>query len=322
MEQLEVWEDGDCLSATPLRPCWYPARLDEATFGLVILCLMTLKRAWPVVKSQQTDVIIACANSMAMAALILRFIGKTRKVVCLVSDYFPPYGKLHVRIYRRIGGFITSLLCRLADEAWTVSPRIPTVRANPRNFLVPLYIDDESMPLGQRAEIVYIGMPSPDHAVDDLFDICRRHNIRLNIVGSSAYLQSIKHLAPADTVFHGFINDPVQIKAICARCFCGYAVYRNTGPQNYSYYGVPSKILNYLASNTPVITTNTADFSQYIEKFGIGRTVEPKKEEIEGAVLELKNRPGEFYEAINRFRETWNAGVERFHRERMETLLQ
>lgn len=320
MEQLEVWDGGECVAVSQPRSVPYSAFLDEWTFGFLAF-MITFKYAWPVIKSKRTDVIIACANSMALAALFLRWFGRTRKVVCLVSDYFPAHGKLHVRIYRRISGLITSSLCRLADEAWTLSPRITTVKANACNFLLPLYINNECVSPGLRDEIMYIGIPSPDHALEILFDISRRYGVRVNIVGESPYLQSIKHLAPADAVFHGFISDPVRIKDICSRCFCGYAVYRNVGPQNYSYYGIPSKTLNYLASNTPVITTNVADFSQYFEKFGIGRIVKPETEDIERAVLELKNRQRDYYEAINRFRDSWNAGVEKFHHDRLELLL-
>lgn len=322
VERLEIWESERCTFSGPERR--FKARfgfLSQATFGIPE-SLAAFRHCWPVLKKQRTDVIIACANPLVLTALFLRLLGKTRRVVCLVSDYFPPQGPLSVRVYRRISGGLTRWLCRLSDEAWAVSPRIPTVQANPRSFVVPLYIDDGGVPPGTRAEVIYIGMPTPDHGLDLLFEICRRHGLRLNLVGESPYLQSIKHLAPPDTVFHGFITDPETIKRICARCFCGYAVYRNVGPHNYSYYGVPSKTLNYFANNTPVITTDTADLSQQIEKYGIGHVVEPALEPIEAAVLDIKNRFGEFYAAINRFRSHWNAGVEEFHRERLAALLE
>jgi hypothetical protein len=44
-------------------------------------------------------------------------------------------------------------------------------------------------------------------------------------------------------------------------------------------------------------------------------------EQIEQAVLDIRARFPVYYEAINRFRETWNAGVEQFHRERINELL-
>ncbi len=319
-EHVEIWQNGRHLESTPPKKSIRWAFLDEMTFGSV-LALTTIKRGWRVMMSQRTDVTIGNVNSMAAAALFFRAIGRTRKAVCLVCDYFPPHQKLHVRIYRRISTFITRCLCKWSDEVWYVSPRIPTVQVNPRHFVIPLYINDENVPCLPRQEIGYIGMPSPDHALEILFDICRRHQIRLNLVGDSAYLKSIRHLAPPDTVFHGLVSDPAKIKEIFSRCFCGYAVYRNLGPHNYSYFGIPSKILNYFANNTPVITTNTADFTKHINPSGIGQVVEPQPDQIEKAILDLKARPADYYDAIQRFRKTWNEGVEQFHQERLAALL-
>ena len=319
-EHVETWEDGQCTDSTTPKPSHFFKHFDEALFGLP-MSLNALKRCWPTVKNQQTDVIIASANAMALAALFLRAIGKTRKVVCLVGDYFPPHGTLAVRVYRRIFGYMADWLARCSDEVWSISPRIPLASANSRNFIVPIWIDDAGCPRLTREEIGYIGMPSPDHALEILFEICRKHGFRLNIIGDSPYLQAIKSSAPPGTVFHGLISDQTKISGILSRCFCGYAVYRNTSPQNYSYYGFPSKTLSYLANNTPVVTTNTAHFMQDIDQFGIGRVVDPQPEQIEKAILDLKAGALDFYDAINRFRKTWNADVEKFHRERLAVLL-
>lgn len=320
-EHVEVWQEGQRVQSTLPKKSICLGYLDQGTFGLV-MALTTLKRAWPVMKSQHTDLVIASANSMVMAALFFRAIGWTHKVVCLVGDYFPPRGTLAVRVYRRIFGYLTDCLMRRADEVWSISPRIPMPCANFRNFIVPVWIDEMDCPRIAREEIGYIGMPSPDHALEVLFEICRKHGFKLNIIGDSPYLQTIKSSAPPGTVFHGLISDQAKISGILSRCFCGYAVYRNTGPQNYSYYGFPSKILSYLTTNTPVVTTNTAHFMQVIEKFDIGRVVDPQPEQIEKAIFDLKARPAEFYEAISRFRETWNADVEKFHRDRLAVLLE
>jgi glycosyltransferase involved in cell wall biosynthesis len=320
-EHVETWEDGQCVHSSPAKQSLRLPFLDEMTFGLV-QTLTTIKRAMPVMRTQKTDVIIASANSMALAALFFRAIGRTKKVVCLVADYFPPHRKFSVRIYRSISAWLTRRICQLADEVWCISPRIPTAKVNPRNFVVPLYVNSENLPPCPREEIGYIGMPSPDHALDMLFEIARKHGLRLNIIGDSPYLQTIKSSAPPRTVFHGLISDQAKISGILSRCFCGYAIYRNVGPQNYSYYGFPSKIFYWLASNTPVLTTHTAHFTQKITEFGIGQVVEPNLEHIEKAVFDLKTRYADYNEAINHFRETWNDGVEKFHRERLAVLLE
>lgn len=315
IQHVEVWEAGRCLFNGPETNVVSSRRFDECTFASLTF-LRSLARFREQLRGEKADVIIAANYCMGLAAIWLRRRGKARRVIVLLTDYLPPRGSFLVRLHRRITTALNRFAAQHADEVWSVSPRIPTNQVNPKNFVVPICLDDNLVPAGQREEIGYIGFPSPDHALDILFALCRKHSLRLNIVGNSPYLQTIKHLAPADTVFHGTINDNLKIKEILARCFCGYAVYRNTGPQSYSYYGIPSKTFYCFASNTPVVTTQTAHFTQEIENFGVGRVVEPHAEEIEKAVLQIKEQFSRYYEAIARFRQTWNAAAEQFHRER------
>ena len=320
IEHLEIWERGQRVFNGPETKIQQPRLVGELTFGL-FSALRILKRYRADMAGQSCDLVITSAYVQTVVGLWLRATGKTRKVVCVISDYLPPRGRLIVRIHRRITGGLTRLVARLADEVWAVSPRIPTARANPRNFVLPLLIDNNRTPPDGRDEIGYIGFPSPDHALDVLFEICRKHGFKLNVFGDSPYLQSIRPLAPPGTVFHGITNDNVKIGKVLARCFCGYAVYRDTSPNSYSHYGIPSKCLQLFASNVPVVTTNTAHFTQYIGQSSAGCVVEPAPAEIERAVLDIRARFPVYYEAINRFRETWNAGVEKFHHDRIGELL-
>jgi glycosyltransferase involved in cell wall biosynthesis len=316
----EIWEKGIRTYNGPETKNSEPRIWTELTFGLLSIPRQ-IRNYRQITGNQPCDLVITSAYGQTFAGLWLRAIGKTRKVVCIVSDYLPPHGKLSVRIHRRITGFFVRMAARLSDEVWAVSPRIPTVKANPRNFVLPLLIDDNSAPAEGRNEIGYIGFPSPDHAIDILFEICRKHNFKLNIFGESSYLQEIKHLAPPNTVFHGVTNDTRKISDVLSRCFCGYAVYRDTSPNSYSYYGVPSKCLQLFANNVPVVTTNTAHFIQNIASFGAGRVVEPIPEQIEQAVLDIRARFPVYYEAIDQLRKTWNRGVIQFHQERIAELL-
>jgi glycosyltransferase involved in cell wall biosynthesis len=319
IQHVEIWENGQCTFRGPETSVVSTRKLDEITFSSFTM-LRSIARCRENTRGQKVDAIIAANYSMGLAALLLRAFGKTRRTIVLLTDFLPIRGSLAVRLHRCLTGWLGRFVARHADEVWTVSPRIPMVSENPRNFVAPIVLEDNGTPAGRREEIGYIGFPSPDHALEILFDVARRHGLRLNIIGQSPYLDAIRAQAPAGTVFHGTLNDPVKINEILARCFCGYAVYRNTGAQSYSYYGIPSKTFYYFASNTPVVTTNTAHFTQNIEKFGVGRVVEPQPEQIEAAVLQLKEQFQQYYEAIQRFRQTWNAAVEQFHRERFSDL--
>ena len=317
----EVWETGKRTHNGPEIRTHQSRLLAELTFGLPGV-FRNLKNYRRLAGGKKCDLVITSAYVQTLAGLWLRATGRTRKVVCIVSDYLPPTGPLSVRVHRRITGFLTRLAARFSDEAWAVSPRIPTVKANPHNFVLPLLIDDNQAPPEGRDEIGYIGFPSPDHALDILFEICRKHGFKLNLFADSPYLQSIRHLAPPNTVFHGITNDNVKIGEVLSRCFCGYAVYRDNSPNSYSHYGVPSKCLQLFANNVPVVTTNTAHFTQYIASSGAGCVVEPVPELIERAILDIRARFPIYFAAINQLRDTWNAGVRQFHRERIGALLE
>jgi len=320
IEHHEVWENGVRTFNGPEVKIQQSRLLAELTFGLSALPRW-LRGYRAAVPGGQSDLVITSAYGQTFAGLWLRLTGRTRKVVCIISDYLPPHGRWSVRVHRRISGFLTRLVARFADEAWVVSPRIPTMKVNLNSFVLPLWIDDNCAPQDGRDEIGYIGFPSPDHAVEVLFEICKKHGFKLNLFGDSPYLQTIRNLAPADTVFHGITNDNVKIGQALARCFCGYAVYRDTSPNSYSYFGIPSKCLQLFASNVPVVTTNTAHFTQNIAEAGVGCVVNPTLEEIEKAILDIRARFSAYYEAISQFRRTWNANVEKFHDERFRMLL-
>ncbi|MEI7728356.1 MAG: hypothetical protein WCO56_02245 [Verrucomicrobiota bacterium] len=181
-------------------------------------------------------------------------------------------------------------------------------------------INESARVEGARAEVVYIGYPSEDHALEILFEICKRHQWKLNIIGDSPYLQSIISLAPPGTVFHGVQSDNRRIQEVIVRCFCGYAVYLCTGPASYSYYGFPSKTLAYLSNDTPFVTTDTNFFSAEFERFQIARVVEPQMAAIEEAMLQIRAHYSEFAEAIRRFRKDWNSDSLKFHQDRFTEL--
>jgi glycosyltransferase involved in cell wall biosynthesis len=320
-EHMEIWEYERRIYCGPEIKTSGIRWLDEHLFGFISF-LSTIWLALRFSKGAKIDLMVTGFHSSGVAVLLLRWFGKVRKITFFIIDYMPPkIGKWHVRLHRLIIQLVIRFVTKQADEVWLLSPRIKTTHPKISCFVVPMYISFNPTSAGAREEIGYIGHPSYDHALDILFAICKKHSFRLNIIGDSPYLQSIKHLAPPGTIFHGLVNDEETIGKILGKCFCGYAIYRNTGPTSYSYYGFPSKTLFCFASNVPVVITNVAHFNETFEKRGVGRVVEPTPEAIEAAILQLKNNYTAYSQAIDRFRTEWNAGAEAFHRERMSVLL-
>jgi len=318
MREDSMWSNGRQIFLSEKKPVARWRWLDNAFFGFFsAFSIMRQTLKWA---HGEPIALLIVEGPRGFLAVWLKRLGKVRALVSLQSDYLPPVGKLHVRLHRRANMAWNRFIGRNADELWKLSPRIPIGEGHSHTHVIPVYINDNKVPQTQRREIMYFGVPSRDHALDVLFDIARQHDIPLHIVGDSPYLHSIKSSATPKTTFHGH-TEPEHLAEIAKHCFCGYAVYRNTGPQNYSYYGFPSKYFHYLANNVPVLTTNTAFFSQDIEKNGVGRVVSPEPCQIEQAILEMRDHSEDFYHAINHFRVEWDHNVEHFLAERMAVLL-
>jgi glycosyltransferase involved in cell wall biosynthesis len=316
---ISTWQNGLQTKLETTSPLLRWPLIDRVFFGFfsaVQLARLTLKHT----RGEPIALLIADGPSGCLG-LWMKWRRQVHTLVSMHSDYFPPVGTWFVRLHRCIIRALNRYVVHNADEVWRISPRIPTGKGHPRNYVVPVYINDNRTAMEERKDIVYLGVPSADHDLETLFEVARRHFIPLHIIGDSAYLRSIQLKAPPNTTFHGYLTDPERIKEIVKHCFCGYAVYRNTSPANYSYYGIPSKSFHYFASNVPVLTTNTAYFSQYIEKYSVGCVVLPDPAQIEAAILQMRDRYQDFYQAITQFRAEWNCNVGNFLIERMAVLL-
>jgi glycosyltransferase involved in cell wall biosynthesis len=322
LKHVEIWENGQRTYCGPeIKINYWLRKFDQALLGPLLIC-QTIFLILKSTRGAKADLVIASSPSSGIACVLLEKLGYVGRTVFFLCDHLPPKGSFLVKLHRRLANWMGEVSSKWSDEAWGLSPRIHAVQANKNHFVVPIPINYFPTQAGPRQEIGYIGYPSYDHALDILFEICTRHHFRLNIIGDSPYLQSIKHLAPPETHFHGLLNDAEQIGKILANCFCGYAIYRDTSPNSYSYYGFPSKIFYCFASNVPIVITNVAWCNDDFEKNGVGRVVKPVPEEIEKAILQLKENYAAYSQAIDRFRPDWNAGVEQFHRERLTALFQ
>ena len=322
MSHREEWQQGQLVYRGPSRT--QQRRLARAAFVLfddfiaVIRQFSFAASAWR--RHGTIDVIVGASIYGGLAALLARKLGLARKTVLVTQDFFPICGSLPARLWRRWHSWRSCFIARRSDEVWQVSSRTPTGLVNPHNYVIPIYIENRGTAAAGRTDIAYVGNPIPDHRIDVLFDICRKHRLKLHFFGDSAYLRSIRKNAPDDAVFYGFVELPERLSAIFGHCFCGYAIYEDTSPANYAWYGVPSKIYVYLANNVPVVTTDITDFSHNVQGHTLGHLITPTPDAIEAAVLDLRDHFPDYYAAISRFREDWNRKVEDFLADRLAAL--
>jgi len=317
-KQTTVWAKGECICASPERSVCMRT-LNDLLFSQPIALKWFFKTWWKF-RKKPVDLLIAESN-YAYLGLWLRSFGATKLLVFYVTDHLPESNKWHITVHRRVISALHRYIAKRADEVWSLSPRIPIARINAHAHIIPIYIDStKDRTASHRSEIVYIGRPSHDHALDILFELAQKHCWLVNIIGDSPYLQSLSSLFSPNIKLHGFITDRNRITQIMQRCFCGYGVYRNTGESGYSYYGIPSKLFYYLSNDLPVITTNTSCFSAAVKDQGIGRLIDPDLSQIEAAITDLRENYEVSKKSITAFRQSWNTKVEDFLNQRMISL--
>ena len=318
----EIWEYGRLVLSTPPRK-----ERRVSTRNIILRDTFTMLRLFAMIadlrrKCGMFDLAIGASTHYGTTALIMRSLGWSRSMVSLLQDYYPVRGSFGSRMWRKCHKAVSQFSARRADEVWRLSSRIPTAEVNPNRYVIPVYIDDFGTGPDNRTDIAYIGGPIEDHCLPWLFDIARRHGIRLHIVCDNPYLATIRHLAPPDTIFHGTVYGRDKLAEIMRQCFCGYAVYRDTSENNFAWYGVPSKIYGYLAGNLPPVTTDICEWSCKVSKHGLGRLVAPGIEEVEDAILDIRSHYKQYFDAIQEFRHNWNNNVEKFLNERMDHLFE
>src|SRR5277367_566826 len=117
IQHVEIWENCQCVFNGPETSVVGSRKIDEMTFASLTL-LRSIARCCEFTRGKKIDVAIAANYSMGMAALLLRFFGKARKVVILLSDFLPPRGSFAVRLHRRATTVLTKFVSRCADEVW------------------------------------------------------------------------------------------------------------------------------------------------------------------------------------------------------------
>ena len=151
IQHVEIWENEAKIFNGTETSVVSSRKFDEATFSSLTF-LRSLARFREQMLGEKADVIIAANYNMGLAALWLRWRGKARRVVVMLTDYLPARGSLAVRLHRCMTTALTRFAARHADEVWSVSPRIPASQSNPKNFVVPICLDDNQVSIGSREE--------------------------------------------------------------------------------------------------------------------------------------------------------------------------
>lgn len=248
-----------------------------------------------------------CIN--ALAGIMLRKLGRVKKVIYYVSDYSPRrYGNL---FFNALYLWLDAFCVKHADFIWDVSPVIKEARLQAgvlrkdtyKILHVPNGLFDsqiDPLPISQRIpeSIVYMGLLNPDqHGVDlalKAFKIVhdKRPGATFHVIGGTnrnknPFMEMVKNLGVETAVIsYGFIPPNKKMSSIINKCCIGVATYRlDKDPRN--RYGDSGKIRQYLACGLPIVATTIQWHTRYAIEKGAGIGVKETPEDFARAIMTL-----------------------------------
>lgn len=292
------------------------------------------------------DIVMAEAPFVCRWALRYRALGLARKVIYMESDWLPeddPALPFHRRLFRKYIHQALDISCAAkADMTWNISERIIRARERRAPFLEgrptivkysPVFKPVKPRIGGREQRIIYVGLPRKGHHLDMLFNVVARINtsssadLHIDIVGDSPLVKELAVLASnlgisSKITWHGALYDEAAIESVVQRCILGYAIYGNLSDKHYSYYGIPSKVIQYFSYGLPALTTDIAEFCATIRDNGLGYVVNANEDEVERAIRDAIQNHGLFAKNIAGFVERHNRQTTEEFRTRLASLLE
>lgn len=273
--------------------------------------IYTLK--WVLFFSEKVDIFIGLDNLNAFTGLLLKKIGKVRKVIFYTIDYIPQ--RFRSKLLNKIYHFIDSYCVKHCDWIWNVADAMVEGREKkgiPKRYrtkqvTVPIGTDLSVSPLSldeiEKSTIVYVGHLRKKMGLELLVESLpqlRKHipQIRLVIMGrgplEGRLRQKVEELGLRDRVeFTGFIKSHRELQERLRRYTLGVAPYVDD-EENYTRYADPAKPKAYMGLGLPVIITRVPWIAEEVEKRKMGIAINYDKKELIDAVVKLLN-DDEFY---------------------------
>lgn len=263
---------------------------------------------WVLKTGQTYDFYFGMNNLNALAGLVLKKLGRVKKVVYYTIDLYPQ--RFSSKIINWIYHKLDNLCVKFCDETWNVSTFMVQWRAGrgmtgnnySRQFTVPIGIwfdDMKRVPLNKikKTKIVYIGHLMPFRGGDLIIKslpliIKKVPKVRLEIVGGGQQLKELKQLAEKLKIkqhikFHGFVRNDKKAEKLISDGSVGLAPYSTKVTDDQIKNSDPAKIKYYLALGLPVVTTNATLHAKSIDKARCGIVMDYTPESLANAVIKF-----------------------------------
>jgi glycosyltransferase involved in cell wall biosynthesis len=250
-------------------------------------CMWTLY--WVMKFAGRADYYFGLGNMNACVGLLLKIIGKTKRVVYYVIDYIPNRfsNSLINRFYMKLDYWAALY----ADNTWNYAPKMIDARNNMwgkkflHQYVVPngirIRVSDPAKKDMNHIDLMYLGTIHRQQGIQlsiEALPLIKNKipQIRFCIIGRGPYKKDLEILVREKKLekqvrFLGYIEDPKKADERLAQGYIGVATYT---PDNSMVRNTePGKIKRYFACGLPVIITDTGPISELSTKAGCGISI-------------------------------------------------
>jgi glycosyltransferase involved in cell wall biosynthesis len=297
VSRLRIWEKGRVIRTRTVP--WHRRMPEPLSWAKDFV----LTVAWGLALRKRIDVFIGVDSLNAAAGLVLRRLGRTRRVVFWTIDYVPERfpNRLLNYVYHRFDRLCVSR----CDVTWNVSPRMEPARfarglTGPQRIVEVGAYFTGSTNQWDRYRLIFVGhllekqgvqlvlraLPSIREALPDA---------HLLVVGDGPYRDTLVRLANelgiADAVeFAGYVEEHEEVERLIAGAAVGLAMYNPSNPL-FTQFADPGKVKNYLAAGVPVVTTDVVHTAAGLAEVGAALVLPYDGAELATALVSLLADP-------------------------------
>ncbi|MBA7482106.1 hypothetical protein ES707_17587 [subsurface metagenome] len=253
------------------------------------------------------DLYVGSDNLNTLAGLVLRLLGRVRKVAFYVIDFTPM--RFPGRIMNAVYQGINKVCCYHADVIWNVSEAMIEGRES-IGIREDLSVPQITVPLGcmfdsiprkpihviNRHTIVYFGALREEHGPGLILDampsvLDRYPDAHVVFAGNGELRKELEERADklglsAHVSFTGFLETDEEVYGILTVCGLAVATYP-PDDSTYKRYCDPGKVKIYLACGLPVLITDVPAVAREIDRRNAGIIVEYDPSDLADAVCGL-----------------------------------
>ena len=250
-------------------------------------------------QKQKYDLFIGIDPLNAFAGLILKYLGKTKRVIFYPIDYSPT--RFENKLLNWFYHYIELYCAKHSDSVWLsvrhfdvfVQKGVDKKKCIITPNQVEKIFQEDMIDRLKAPRIAYIGNLSSEKGIDLIIDsmpeiIRSIPQAKLIIIGrgpeEKKLQQKIKeNNLENNVIMTGFIESRDEALEILSKCTIGVSPYQ-IDKEEYTGYGFAAKLVEYVACGLPVITTI---YWKELEEDGFGLMINYSTKELASAVIKL-----------------------------------